>query len=485
MTVSELTKNLKISKHFGNLNLEVSGLSFDSRKTETGHLFIAIKGTTSDGHDYIETVINNGATAIICEQLPKEINSKICYVQTADSSDALGKVAAVFFDLPSEKMIVVGVTGTNGKTTVASLLYYMFKKLGYKVGLLSTVCNYVDEEAVPSTHTTPDPIEMQSLMARMAKKSCQYVFMEVSSHAINQKRISGICFDGGIFTNLTRDHLDYHKTMDEYLKAKKCFFDNLPSHAFAITNLDDKNGKVMLQNTQANKYAYALQTSADFKGKVIEESFEGMTININNKEVSTHFVGRFNASNLLAVYGAAYLLRIPSDDILLVLSTLLPVNGRFDSVRSNDGRNAIVDYAHTPDALENVIETINQIRRNSQQKNTLITVVGCGGNRDKGKRPIMAKEAVKGSDKVIITTDNPRFEEPSDIIKDMLDGLDETQKAQVLVIEDRKQAIKTACMLAKQGDVILVAGKGHENYQEIKGVKHHFDDKEIVSECFK
>ena len=399
-----------------------------------------------------------------------------------DSAEALGLLVSRWYGDPSGKLVLVGVTGTNGKTTIATLLYEMFRKMGHKVGLLSTVCNYIDGEAVPTDHTTPDPLTLHSLMARMVEAGCEYAFMEVSSHSIDQRRISGLSFDGGIFTNLTRDHLDYHKTVENYLKAKKKFFDDLPKNAFSLTNLDDKNGLVMTQNTRSKVYTYSLRSLSDFKGRVLESHFEGMLLDFNNHELAVQFIGKFNASNLLAVFGAAVLLGKKEEEVLVALSTLHPVAGRFDAVRSPQGITAIVDYAHTPDALINVLNAIHGVL---EGKGKVITVVGAGGNRDKGKRPIMAKEAAKASDRVIITSDNPRFEEPQDIINDMLAGLDAEDMKKTLSIADRKEAIRTACMLAEKGDVILVAGKGHENYQEIKGVKHHFDDKEVLKEIFK
>jgi UDP-N-acetylmuramoyl-L-alanyl-D-glutamate--2,6-diaminopimelate ligase len=398
-----------------------------------------------------------------------------------DTEDSVGKLATAFYGNPTDKLELIGVTGTNGKTTIATLLYNMFRQFGYKVGLISTVCNYIDDEAIPTEHTTPDPITLNKLLGRMADEGCKYAFMEVSSHSVAQKRIGGLKFAGGIFTNLTRDHLDYHQTVDNYLKAKKAFFDNLPKSAFALTNLDDKNGMVMVQNTKAKVCTYSLRSISEFKGKVLEDGFEGMLMDINNVEVNVQFIGRFNASNLLAVYGTACLLGKKPEDVLLVLSMLRPVSGRFDALRSPKGYSAIVDYAHTPDALTNVLSTIQEVLNG---RGRVITVVGAGGNRDKGKRPIMAQEAVKLSDKVIITSDNPRFEEPQDIINDMLAGLEKDQQRNVISIIDRKEAIKTACMLAQPGDAILVAGKGHENYQDIKGVKHHFDDKEVIKEIF-
>ena len=446
-----------------------------------GNAFIAIRGTQADGHNYIGKAIELGAKTIICEKLPETTVEGVTYVTISDTEDAVGKIATTFYGNPTEKLDLVGVTGTNGKTTIATLLYNMFRAFGYKVGLISTVCNYIDGEAIPTEHTTPDPITLNKLLGRMADEGCKYAFMEVSSHSVAQKRIGGLKFAGGIFTNLTRDHLDYHKTVENYLKAKKAFFDGLPKTAFALTNADDKNGMVMVQNTKAKVATYSLRTMADFKGKVLEDGFEGMLMDINNTEVNVQFIGRFNAYNLLAVYGAAYMLGKKAEDILLELSVLKPVSGRFDSMRSPQGYTAIVDYAHTPDALVNVLNAIHDVLKG---RGKVITVVGAGGNRDKGKRPLMAQESVTQSDKVIITSDNPRFEEPQDIINDMLAGLNKEEMKKVLAITDRKEAIRTACMLANQDDVILIAGKGHENYQDIKGVKYHFDDKEVVREIF-
>lgn len=465
----------------GSDEIDINGIEIDSRKIKGGNAFIAIKGTQTDGHDYISKAIELGATAIICEKLPETLAEGVTYAKFDDTEDAVGKIATTFYGNPTDKLDLVGVTGTNGKTTIATLLYNMFRAFGYKVGLISTVCNYIDGEAIPTEHTTPDPITLNQLLGRMADEGCKYAFMEVSSHSVAQKRIGGLKFAGGIFTNLTRDHLDYHKTVENYLKAKKAFFDGLPKTAFALTNADDKNGMVMVQNTKAKVVTYSLRTMADFKGKVLEDGFEGMLMDINNKEVNVQFIGRFNAYNLLAVYGAACMMGKNADDILLQLSVLRPVSGRFDSMRSPEGYTAIVDYAHTPDAITNVLDAIHDVLKG---RGKVITVVGAGGNRDKGKRPIMAKESVRQSDKVIITSDNPRFEEPQDIINDMLAGLDKKEMKKVLAITDRKEAIRTACMLASQGDVILIAGKGHENYQDIKGVKHHFDDKEVVKEIF-
>ena len=481
MKLEELIKGINVIEIKGDSTQTVSGIHMDSRKVEAGHLFIAVKGTQTDGHAYIGKAIELGASAIVCETFPEDMASQVTYIKVADTEDCVGKLATAFYGDPTSKLELIGVTGTNGKTTIATLLYNMFRKFGYKVGLISTVCNYIDDEAIPTEHTTPDPITLNKLLGRMADEGCKYAFMEVSSHSVAQKRIGGLKFAGGIFTNLTRDHLDYHQTVDNYLKAKKAFFDNLPKSAFALTNLDDKNGMVMVQNTKAKVCTYSLRSISDFKGKVLEDGFEGMLLDINNVEVNVQFIGRFNASNLLAVYGTACLLGKKPEDVLLVLSTLQPVSGRFDALRSPRGYSAIVDYAHTPDALTNVLTTMQEVLNG---RGNIITVVGAGGNRDKGKRPIMAQEAAKYSDKVIITSDNPRFEEPQDIINDMLAGLSKEDMRKVISIVDRKEAIKTACMLAQAGDAILVAGKGHENYQDIKGVKHHFDDKEVIREIF-
>lgn len=481
MKLNELLNKIQSIRIIGTLDIEITGVHIDSRLIKPGHLFMAMKGTQTDGHSYIPTAIKNGAVAVLCESIPEETEAHITYIQVDDSEDAIGKIATTFYDDPTEKIELVGVTGTNGKTTIATLLYEMFRKLGYKTGLISTVCNYIDEEAIPTEHTTPDPITLNQLLGRMADEGCKYVFMEVSSHAIDQKRISGLRFAGGIFTNLTRDHMDYHKTVENYLKAKKRFFDNMPKGAFSLTNLDDKNGLVMTQNTRSTVHSYSLRSLSDFKGRILESHFDGMLLDINNQELFVRFIGRFNASNLLAVFGTAILLGQSKDKVLLALSTLLPVAGRFDSMRSPSGYTAIVDYAHTPDALVNVLNAIHEVL---EGKGKVITVVGAGGNRDKGKRPIMAKEAARLSDRLIITSDNPRFEEPQDIINDMLAGLNAEDRKKTISMTDRKEAIRTACMLAEPGDVILVAGKGHENYQDIKGVKHHFDDKEIIKEAF-
>ncbi len=475
MLLNELLKDIRPIAVVGNPELDVTDVHIDSRQVNAGSLFIAMRGTQADGHAYIAAALAKGAVAVVCEDLPEMPDEKVTYVQVKDSEDAAGKVATAFYGHPTDKLELVGVTGTNGKTTIATLLYHTFRYLGYKTGLLSTVCNYIDGEAVPTEHTTPDPITLNRLLGRMADEGCKYVFMEVSSHAVAQKRIGGLKFAGGIFTNLTRDHLDYHGTVENYLKAKKKFFDDLPKTAFSLTNLDDKNGLVMTQNTRSKVYTYSLRSLCDFKGRLIESHFDGMLLDFNKHELAVQFIGRFNASNLLAVFGAAVLLGKSEEEVLVALSTLHPVAGRFEALRSPQGYTAIIDYAHTPDALVNVLTAIHDVL---EGKGEVITVVGAGGNRDKGKRPIMAKEAAKGSNRVIITSDNPRFEEPQDIINDMMAGLDADDRKKTLCIADRREAIRTACMMAKSGDVILIAGKGHENYQEIKGVKHHFDDKE-------
>ena len=481
MKLEEILNGIHVAEIKGNITKEISGLEIDSRKIESGHMFVAVRGTQTDGHAYIGKAIEKGASVIVCETFPDNIDSDITYIKVNDTEDVVGKLATAFYGHPTSKLKLIGVTGTNGKTTIATLLYNMFRLFGYKVGLISTVCNYIDDEAIPTEHTTPDPITLNKLLGRMADEGCKYVFMEVSSHSVVQKRIGGLQYSGGIFTNLTRDHLDYHKSFDNYLKAKKTFFDNLPKSAFALTNIDDKNGLIMTQNTKAKVYTYSLRSISDFKGKVLEDGFEGMLMDINQIEVNVQFVGRFNASNLLAVYGSACILGKKPEEVLVKLSMLRPVSGRFETLRSNRGYSAIVDYAHTPDALANVLKTINDVLDGRGQT---ISVIGAGGNRDKGKRPIMAQEAVKQSNKVIITSDNPRFEEPQDIINDMMAGLTQEDKRKVVCITDRKEAIRTACMLAQPNDVVLVAGKGHENYQDIKGVKHHFDDKEVIREYF-
>ena len=470
MKLQDLLKNIQPVEIAGDVETEVTGVNIDSRKIKDSHLFVAMKGTQVDGHKFIPKAIELGAKSILCEDMPEEKVEGITYVKVESTEDAVGKVATLFYGDPSKKLKLVGVTGTNGKTTIATLLYNMFRKFGHKCGLLSTVCNYIEDEAIPADHTTPDPIELNLLLSKMVEAGCEYAFMECSSHAIAQKRIGGLTFTGGIFTNLTRDHLDYHKTFENYRNAKKAFFDGLPKSAFAITNADDKNGMIMVQNTKATIKTYSTRSMADFKARILECHFGGMYLDVDGREVGVQFIGKFNVSNLLAVYGTAIMLGKKPEDVLVVLSTLHSVNGRLEPIQSPEGYTAIVDYAHTPDALENVLNAIHEVLNG---KGEVITVCGAGGNR-----------AVKQSDKVIITSDNPRFEEPQDIINDMLAGLNEQQMKKVISIVDRKEAIRTACMMAKKGDVILVAGKGHEDYQEIKGVKHHFDDKEVIRGIF-
>ncbi len=482
MKLSDVLKSIVPLEVQGDLATEITGVNMDSRLVKPGDLFVAVKGTQVDGHTFVGKALELGAVAVlVSEPIPAAVPAGVAFIRVADTEDAVGKVATQFYGDPSRKLTLVGVTGTNGKTTIATLLYNMFRKLGFKCGLCSTVCNYIDDEAVPTEHTTPDPISLNMLLNRMVAAGCQYAFMECSSHAVQQKRIGGLTFAGGLFTNLTRDHLDYHKTFENYRDAKKAFFDGLSKDAFAITNADDKNGMVMVQNTVAKVKTYSIRTMADYKGRILEESIEGMLLDIDGREVSVRFVGRFNVSNLLAVYGAALNLGVPAEEALRVLSELQPVNGRFETIRSPKGFSAVIDYAHTPDALANVLSAIGEIVRGKGQ---IITVCGAGGNRDKGKRPLMAQEAANRSDRVIITSDNPRFEEPQDIINDMLAGLDNEQMQKVLSIADRREAIRAAGMMARPGDVILVAGKGHEPYQDVKGVKHHFDDHEEVRAAF-
>ena len=482
MNLSELLKEIQYTHLAMPKNeVEVLGINIDSRLVQKGDMFIAIKGTQTDGHAYIASAEEKGAVAIVCEEMPERQNPDVAYITLPNVQSVTGKLATTFYGDPSRKLNLVGVTGTNGKTTIATLLYALFSEMGHKCGLLSTVCNYINGEAYPSTHTTPDAISLNKLLAKMVEEGCEYAFMEVSSHALAQERVGGLEFAGAIFTNLTRDHMDFHENMENYLKAKKSFFDNLPRNAFAITNLDDKNGSVMVQNCRADIKNYSTRTLCDYKARLIETHFDGMILEFNNIEFNTLLTGRFNISNLLAIFGAAVELGKKPEEVLCVLSTLRPVSGRFETIHSNEGVTAIVDYAHTPDAIKNVLGTVKEVLRGNGK---IITVVGAGGNRDKGKRPIMAAEAVKNSDRVILTSDNPRNEEPQDIINDMLAGLSDEQKRNVLSITDRKEAIRTACSLANRGDVVVVAGKGHEDYQEIKGVKHHFDDKEVIREFF-
>ncbi len=481
MKLKTLIEACRPARVVGPTTGEVTGIEIDSRKIEAGNLFIAMRGTQVDGHAYIAKAQEMGATAVACESLPEKPASDVTYLLYPNTEEVAGVLATQFYGNPTARLKLVGVTGTNGKTTIATLLYHMFRRMGYKCGLCSTVCNYIDGRPVPTEVTTPDPITLNRLLGQMADEGCQYAFMEVSSHSVAQKRIAGLTFAGGIFTNLTRDHMDYHKTFENYRDAKKAFFDALPKHAFAITNADDKNGMIMVQNTRATVKTYSLRSAADYKARILEESFEGMNLEMDGREVSVQFVGRFNVSNLLAVYATALMLGVGQEEALILLSVMKPVNGRFETIRSREGVTAIVDYAHTPDALANVLSTINEVLRHRGQ---CWTVCGAGGNRDKGKRPLMAQEAVRNSDRVIITSDNPRNEDPQEIINDMLAGLSEDERRHVLSIVDRREAIRTACMMAQPGDVILVAGKGHEDYQIIQGVKHHFDDHEIIKEAF-
>lgn len=482
MELNRIISVLKADSIVGPTDKDVTGVCIDSRKASTGNMFVAVKGTQTDGHAYIGKALEQGATVVVhSEEIPDKIDKNITFIRVKDTEEAAGIAATTFYGNPTARLRLVGVTGTNGKTTIATVLYNLFRGLGYKCGLCSTVCNYIDGEEIPTEHTTPDPVTLNELLGRMADAGCQFAFMECSSHAIQQKRIAGLKFAGGIFTNLTRDHLDYHKTFENYRDAKKAFFDGLGKDAFAITNADDRNGNVMVQNCAATIRTYSTRTIADFKGRILEESLEGMLLDMDGREVSVHFVGRFNVSNLLAVYASAIMLGEERDEVLRVLSSLRPVNGRFEAIRSPQGFSAIVDYAHTPDALENVLVAIGEIVHGKGQ---IITVCGAGGNRDKGKRPLMAQEAAKRSDLVIITSDNPRFEEPQAIVDDMLAGLNEEQRRKTLAIVDRREAIRTAARMARPGDVILVAGKGHEPYQEIKGVKHHFDDHEEIRAAF-
>lgn len=480
--LSQLLKSIDVVEIVGDINREISEIVSDSRIASKDMLFVAVRGVNVDGHQYIPQLLGKGLAAIVCEELPQSIDSNVTYIRVNNSAIALGKLASQWWDNPSQKLKLVGVTGTNGKTTTATLIYEMARFLGHKTGLLSTVCNYIDNEAVPATHTTPDPLSLNALLARMVDAGCEYAVMEVSSHAAHQHRIAGLRFVGGIFSNLTRDHLDYHKTVVAYLEAKKMFFDALPEDAFALTNIDDKVGEVMLQNTKATKKRYSLRSQADFMGRVIESRLDGTLMTFNSKEVEVLFTGRFNAYNLTAVYATSILLGWDSDDVLVAMSRLVPVAGRFQAFHSPKGYTAIVDYAHTPDAVVNVLNAIRDVIGNN---GNIITVVGAGGNRDKGKRPIMAKEAAARSERVILTSDNPRDEEPADILHDMEAGLNDEGKAKTLSISDRREAIRTAASLAQKGDVILIAGKGHEDYQEIKGVKYHFDDREVVAEIFK
>ena len=480
--LSDILYKVKLEEIIGSTHVAISSIVFDSRKVKKDSLFVATKGAADDGHIYIQKAIELGAIAIVCEEIPKDKNDQITYVKVADSTYALGVMACNYYDNPSEKLKLVGITGTNGKTTTVTLLFNLFKSLGYSVGLLSTVQNKINNTVIPSTHTTPDAITLNELLFKMEEQGCEFVFMEVSSHAIIQNRIAGINFTGALFSNITHDHLDYHKTFDEYIKAKKQFFNLLPSTAFALTNRDDKNGMVMLQNTKAIKYTYALKNIADYKCKIIESHLNGLLLNIDNHEVWVKLIGTFNAYNILSVYATAVLLKQDITSVLTALSNLNSVEGRFQYVKSPNGVIGIIDYAHTPDALKNVLETVKEIRSGSEQ---VITLVGCGGDRDSAKRPIMAAIACEYSNKVILTSDNPRTEDPEEILNQMQAGINPVDVKKVLRITDRREAIKIACSFSSKGDIILIAGKGHEKYQEIKGVKHDFDDLEILKETIK
>lgn len=481
-SLSDLLSAIMVEEIIGSENKEITSLECDSRKIKLGSMFVAVRGYNVDGHKFIPLVTLAGASAIVCEELPERLESNVTYIKVADSAVALGYLASQWWGNPSRKLRLVGVTGTNGKTTTATLIYEMARMAGYKCGLLSTVCNYIDSEAVPATQTTPDPLTLNELLHRMVVAGCSYAAMEVSSHAAHQHRIAGLTFAGGVFSNLTRDHMDYHKTVEAYRDAKKMFFDILPSSAFALVNADDRNGSFMIQNTAAKKYTYSLRKDADFTGRIIESRLDGTLMQFNGNEVEVLFTGRFNAYNLTAVYGASILLGWDPEKVLVDMSRLVPVAGRFQTIHSPEGITAIVDYAHTPDALVNVLDTIAEILA---KKGKIITVVGAGGNRDAGKRPIMAKESALRSDRLVLTSDNPRNEDPAEIIREMESGLDTPElRSRTISITDRREAIRTAIMLASPGDVVLIAGKGHETYQEICGVKHHFDDREIVREVF-
>ena len=482
MRLSELLRETQCTRMvLPKEEVDVRGINIDSRLVQEGDMFIAVRGTQTDGHQYIAAAEEKGAVAIVCEKTPEKLSPNVAYITFPNVQSIAGKLATAFYGNPSQKLKLVGVTGTNGKTTIATLLYELFRKMGHRCGLLSTVCNYIDGTPYPSTHTTPDAISLNRLLAQMVDAGCEYAFMEVSSHALAQERTAGLEFAGAIFTNLTRDHMDYHENMENYLKAKKSVFDNLSRHAFAITNLDDKNGPVMVQNCRGDIKNYSTRTICDYRARLVETHLDGMLLEFNNREFATLLTGRFNISNLLAIYGAAIELGKDPEEVLRIMSTLKPVSGRFEALHSPEGFSAIVDYAHTPDAIKNVLGTVNDVLRG---RGNIITVLGAGGNRDKGKRPLMAAEAAKASSRVILTSDNPRNEDPQDIINDMLAGLSEEQKKKTIAIVDRKEAIRTACAFAQKGDVVVVAGKGHENYQEIHGVKHHFDDKEVINEIF-
>jgi UDP-N-acetylmuramoyl-L-alanyl-D-glutamate--2,6-diaminopimelate ligase len=476
-----ILNSIEVMQVQGDTGQYLAGLTFDSRMVLPDFLFVAVKGTQSDGHDFIEQAVAAGASAVICEHRTAPVPGKVTFIKVRNTAHALANLASAFYDHPSRKFKLVGITGTNGKTTTVTLLHRLFTSLGYKSGCFTTIRNYIGNETIESTHTTPDPVQLNRIMKDMADSGCEYVFMEVSSHALIQERIAGLHFTGGIFSNITHDHLDYHRTFDEYIRAKKLFFDNLPAESFSLINADDRNGRVMIQNTKSTVSYFGIRSMADFKGRIIESHVSGMLLNFDHTELWTSFIGEFNASNLLAVYACARLLGQDKEEILRVISTLETVEGRFQSMRSQKGVTAIIDYAHTPDALQNVLKTISQIRKGTEQ---VITVIGAGGNRDRSKRPVMAKVAAGMSEKLILTADNPRNEDPLDIINDMKAGLDTSLLGKTIIQPDRREAIKTACLLARTGDIILIAGKGHETYQEIQGIKHHFSDREVVASLF-
>ncbi len=478
---NELAPPRGVEEIIGDTAKTIAGITAHSGEVEKDYLFVARRGTHTDGHQFIGEALRRGAGTIVCETLPRELRGDILYIRTSDADELLGMLASAWYGFPSHTIRVVGVTGTNGKTSIATLSWNLFQKLGHRAGLISTISTAVGDKMEPATHTTPEALRIQSLLAAMVSEGCRYCFMEVSSHAVVQRRIAGIVFSGGIFTNLTHDHLDYHKTFREYLLAKKGFFDGLPESAFALTNLDDKNGEVMVQNSRARVYNFSTRSAADFHCRILESHLEGMLLRLNGREVWTRFVGKFNASNLLAVYATALLLHGDEEEVARLLSELTPVNGRFELLRSPEGKLAIVDYAHTPDALNNVLAAIAEIRTGREK---VITVVGAGGDRDRTKRPVMAREALLGSDLVILTSDNPRSEEPEAIIREMAAGATPEDQHKLITITNRREAIRAACKMANPGDIILVAGKGHENYQEISGVKYHFDDKEVIREIF-
>ncbi len=479
--LSTYIPHLGVTERFGEADPLIENIVFDSRDVKAGSAFVALPGTVADGHTFIQKAVDSGAAVVVCERMPDKVYVDVVFLKVPSSREVLAVMAAVFYDFPSRDLSLVGITGTNGKTTIASLLYHTARLLGYKAGLCSTIANYVNDEKLNATHTTPDVVSLNRLIRRMVDAGCDYCFMEVSSHAVHQKRIAALEFNGAVFTNITHDHLDYHKTFDAYIAAKKDFFDGLPKSAFALTNLDDKHGRVMVQNTPAEISTYSLREMADYRAKIVESHFEGMQLEMDGEEVWTPFIGRFNVSNLLAVYGAGRLLGWDKRALLVALSRLKPVDGRFETIRSASGVTAVVDYAHTPDALKNVLEALNDIRKPGQK---VITVVGAGGNRDPLKRPLMASQAVRNSSKVIITSDNPRDEEPQTIIDQMMEGVTFEERIKVLAIVDRREAIRTACTIARPGDIVLVAGKGHETYQEVKGHRHHFDDREVVRRFF-